>query len=91
MERTSFRGQFTHIADACALAQGIVDTVREPVLVLDKELRVMASMPLAAHSILPSRSALRIRKADSFTRWVMDNGTFQNFECCWKKLYPNTA
>jgi hypothetical protein len=33
---TGFREQFTAIADAWALAQGIVDTVREPVLVLDK-------------------------------------------------------
>src|SRR6185295_8110296 len=30
-------------ADAWALAQGIVDTVREPVLVLDKGLRVIAA------------------------------------------------
>ena len=43
MQRTNFRQQFTDIADACALAQGIVDTVREPVLVLDKELRVIAA------------------------------------------------
>jgi two-component sensor histidine kinase len=35
--------QFTAIADALALAQGIVDTVREPLLVLDKELRVIAA------------------------------------------------
>ncbi len=35
--------QFTDIKDACALAQAIVDTVREPVLVLDKELRVIAA------------------------------------------------
>src|ERR1700730_1603501 len=33
------REQFTAIADAWALAQGIVDTVREPVLVLDQDLR----------------------------------------------------
>jgi chemotaxis protein methyltransferase CheR len=38
-----FREQFTAVADACALAQAIVDTVREPVLVLDKELRVIAA------------------------------------------------
>ena len=38
-----FREQFTAIADAWAFAQGIVDTVREPVLVLDKELRVIAA------------------------------------------------
>lgn len=37
------RDQFTAIADAWALAQGIVDTVREPVLVLDNELRVIAA------------------------------------------------
>ena len=40
---TAFREQFTSITDAWALAQGIVDTVREPVLVLDKNLRVIAA------------------------------------------------
>ena len=43
MRPTGFREQFTDIADACALAQAIVDTVSEPVLVLDKELRVIAA------------------------------------------------
>jgi chemotaxis protein methyltransferase CheR len=43
MHSTVFREQFTDVADACALAQGIVDTVREPVLVLDNELRVVAA------------------------------------------------
>ena len=43
MQPTGFRAQFTAIADAWALAQGIVDTVREPVLVLDKGLRVIAA------------------------------------------------
>ncbi len=43
MQPTGFREQFTAIADAWAIAQGIVDTVREPVLVLDKELRVIAA------------------------------------------------
>ena len=43
MHGTSFREQFTAVADAWALAQGIVDTVREPVLVLDKNLRVIAA------------------------------------------------
>ena len=43
MQATGFREQFTAIADAWALAQGIVDTVREPVLVLDKDLRVIAA------------------------------------------------
>jgi two-component sensor histidine kinase len=43
MKPTGFREQFTNVADACALAQAIVDTVDEPVLVLDKELRVIAA------------------------------------------------
>jgi PAS domain-containing protein len=44
MQKTNFREQFTNVADACALAQSIVDTVREPVIVLDKELRVIAAI-----------------------------------------------
>lgn len=43
MQETGFREQFVGIADAWALAQGIVDTVREPVLVLDSDLRVIAA------------------------------------------------
>ncbi len=43
MKPTGFREQFTAIEDACALAHSIVDTVREPILVLDKELRVIAA------------------------------------------------
>ena len=43
MQTTNFRNQFANIEDACALAQSIVDTVREPVLVLDKRLRVIAA------------------------------------------------
>ena len=43
MQTTDFRDQFTDIADACALAQAIVDTVREPVVVLDKGLCVIAA------------------------------------------------
>ena len=43
MEPNRFRKQFTDAADACALAQAIVDTVREPVLAFDKGLRVIAA------------------------------------------------
>jgi two-component sensor histidine kinase len=38
-----FRQQFSEVEDACALAQAIVDTVREPLIVLDKDLRVIAA------------------------------------------------
>jgi hypothetical protein len=35
MQTTDFRAQFVNVVDACALAQSIVDTVREPVVVLN--------------------------------------------------------
>jgi two-component sensor histidine kinase len=38
-----FRKQFSEVEDACALAQAMVDTVREPLIVLDKDLRVVAA------------------------------------------------
>jgi chemotaxis protein methyltransferase CheR len=43
VQLTGIREEFSAIADASALAQGIVDTVREPVLVLDEDLRVIAA------------------------------------------------
>ena len=43
MQPTNFRKQFTDLADACVMGQCIVDTVREPLLVLDKGLRVVAA------------------------------------------------
>ena len=38
-----FKKQFSEVEDACALAQAIVDTVREPLIVLDKDLRAIAA------------------------------------------------
>ena len=38
-----FRQKFSEVEDACALAQAIVDTVREPLIVLDKDLRTIAA------------------------------------------------
>jgi two-component sensor histidine kinase len=38
-----FKKQFSEVEDACALAQAIVDTVREPLIVLDKDLRSIAA------------------------------------------------
>jgi two-component sensor histidine kinase len=43
VQQTGFREQFVGLAGAWALAQGIVDTVHEPVLVLDGDLRVIAA------------------------------------------------
>jgi two-component sensor histidine kinase len=38
-----FRQKFSEVEDACSLAQAIVDTVREPLIVLDKDLRAIAA------------------------------------------------
>lgn len=88
MKETNFRDQFTDIADACALAQSIVDTVREPVLVLDQRLRVIA----ASRSFY---SSFKVRpedtQADFSMRWATDSGTFPNFAYCWNKSYLSTA
>jgi len=43
MQQKILREQFTAISDAWTLAKGIVETVREPVLVLDKDLRVITA------------------------------------------------
>ena len=71
MKTTGFRQQFTTAADACALAQGIVDTVREPVLVLDKELRVIA----ASRSFY---SAFRVTPEDTQGRLLYELGDGQS-------------
>src|SRR6476661_3712121 len=65
-----FRDQFSTVADACALAQGIVDTVREPVLVLDKDLRVIA----ASRSFY---SAFKVSPADTHGRLLYTLGDGQ--------------
>ena len=38
-----FRKQFTNLQNACAFAEAIVNTVREPLLVLDQDLRIVAA------------------------------------------------
>ena len=88
MELNVFMKQFAGIEDACALAQAIVDTVREPVLIFDKDLRVIAA----------SRSFYSVfglapwtPKASFFASWAMANGTFRSSDCFWKRSYPNMA
>ena len=70
MQADGFREQFIAIADAWALAQGIVDTVREPVLVLDKDLRVVA----ASRSFY---SAFKVSPADTKGRLLYTLGDGQ--------------
>ena len=70
MHQTGFREQFSAIGEAWALAQGIVDTVREPVLVLDNELRVIA----ASRSFY---SAFKVRPNDTQGRLLYALGDGQ--------------
>jgi hypothetical protein len=88
VQQTGFREQFTAIVDAWTLAQGIVDTVREPILVLDQDLRVLAASRsfYSAFKVSP-----RIPKAGCCTRWAMGNGTSQSFAYCWRRSFPRKA
>jgi len=79
---------FFEITDAGALARAIVDTVREPLLVLDKDLRVLA----ANRSFYLTFKATRpTSKASCFTHWAMVNGTFRGFDCSWRKSCRSMA
>ena len=71
MQKTNFRKQFTNAADACALAQSIVDTVREPVVVLDKGLRVIAASRsfYAAFKVSPEDTQGRLLYALGDGQW----------------------
>src|SRR5580704_17833368 len=71
MQKTNFREQFSNVADACALAQSIVDTVREPVVVLDKELRVIAASRsfYSAFQVSPEETQGRLLYALGDGQW----------------------
>lgn len=71
MDSIAFRDQFTDIKDACALAQAIVDTVREPVLVLDKDLRVIAASRsfYSAFKVIPENTQGRLLYALGDGQW----------------------
>ena len=71
MHRTGFREQFAAITDAWAFAQSIVDTVREPVLVLDKDLRVIAASRsfYSAFKVRPEDTEGRLLYALSDGQW----------------------
>jgi two-component sensor histidine kinase len=94
MDATNFRMQFTDVADACALAQAIVDTVREPVLILDKDLRVIAASRsfYSAFSVAPEYTQGRHLYALGDGQWdipklrvflekiIPEHGTMEDYE-----------
>ena len=71
MQKTNFREQFSNVADACALAQSIVDTVREPVIVLDTGLRVIAASRsfYSAFKVSPEETQGRLLYALGDGQW----------------------
>jgi chemotaxis protein methyltransferase CheR len=94
MHETGIREQFTAVADAWALAQGIVDTVREPVLVLDKNLRVIAASRsfYSAFKVRPEETQGRLLYALGDGQWdipklrvllekiIPDQGVMEGYE-----------
>ena len=89
MQKTNFREQFTNVADACALAQSIVDTVREPIVLLDKGLRVIAASRsfYTAFEVSPEETQGKLLYALGDGH----SGIFRNFACCWRKLSQSMA
>ena len=68
------RNPLAAVAHGHSLAEAIVDTVREPLVVLDRDLRVIA----ASRSFTGlSRRSRGTRKAASSTSWAMGSGTFR--------------
>ena len=63
-----------HLSDALAYAESIVDTVREPLLVLDGEMRIKT----ANHAFYETfRSPPKRPSGNSFTISAMGNGTYR--------------
>ena len=78
-------GPFAAFEDGQALARAIVDTVREPLLVLDKDLRVIA----ASRSFYETFQADREKRRGSCsTHWATVSGTFLRCGHCWKRSFP---
>jgi two-component sensor histidine kinase len=94
VQKTNFREQFTNVADACALAQSIVDTVREPVIVLDKALRVIAASRsfYSAFEVSPEETQGKLLYALGDGQWdipklrlllekiIPEHGVMENYE-----------
>src|SRR3954470_3183518 len=80
-----FRKQFTDVQDAWSLAQAIVDTVREPLLVLDENLRLVA-----ANQSFYLTFKVKCENTQAKLVYELGDGIFPSFVCCWKRFFPNT-
>ena len=72
---------FAAFEDGRALAQAIVDTVREPLLVLDKDLRVVAASRSFYETFQVDPA---IRRAGRSTRWATASGTSRRADAAGK-------
>jgi PAS domain-containing protein len=73
--------------DARPLAQAIVDTIRDPLMVLDQDLRVVTANRAFCQAF---RRISRTFMAARFTGWAMANGISPSFGCCWKAWHLST-
>jgi two-component sensor histidine kinase len=101
MPPTSFGKQFTDAVDARALASAIVDTVREPVLVLDRDLRVIAASRsfYSTFEVSPEQTQGRLLYALGDGQWdipklhvllekiIPERGVMENYEV--EGLFPH--
>ena len=83
-----FRKQFSEVEDACALAQAMVDTVREPLIVLDKDLRVVAASRSFYVKFAADPRETRGKRIYELGDREWD---IPKLRSCWKKLYPIKA
>jgi hypothetical protein len=72
----------SHAPDVAALALAIVDTVREPLLVLDNG-------PGAVRSTSHLKSPRTRPKTDCSTRWAIANGISRAFGRVWKRSFQS--
>ena len=79
---------FSRIEDSRALAQAIVDTIREPLLVLDKDLRVVAAS--RSFFLTFGMSRQDVREPARSTPSATATGTSRSYACCWNASCRST-
>ncbi len=66
-------------------AESIVETVREPLIILDEHLKVVSANLLSIRHSKPLRKRLKICLS---TIWGAANGIYQKFVHSWRRLFP---
>jgi PAS domain-containing protein len=79
---------FADIDDAHPLAHAIVDTIRDPLLVLDQDLRVVTANRAFHETFRINRQDIQGRRVDTLGDGQWDipeaSGISPNFGCCWR-------